>query len=133
MVVRNFRPFEKADLNDPQVRRDLANFMPDADFDDPETVKFIRQISIPFSLLDQVRSVGLEAFRHARNVRTPSIIVQGTEDDVVHPEKTRRLAGRLKSVAEYFEVTANHHLIRPEHNAFGRVEEIVLQFARQFQ
>ncbi len=133
MVVRDFKPFEKADLSDPRVRSDLANFMPDADFDDPETVGFIRGISLPISLLDQVRSVGLAAWRVAGKVRTPAVIVQGTDDEIVPPARTRRLARRLNSDLEYHEIPADHHLIRPQQNAFGRVEEIALDFARRFQ
>lgn len=132
LLVRQFRPFAKADFNDPQVQRDIRNFMPAADFADPATQQALRAFSVPVSLLEELRQVGRAAYQCAADITVPTLIVQGTQDEIVTPAQTQRLAQRLTASMQYIEVAANHHLIRLDNQGWPQLERQLVQFATQF-
>jgi len=130
LLLRQIRPFEKADFDDPELRRSILQFMPEADLDDEETRRFVRSISLPTRTLDELRKAGRAAFRNAPAVALPTLVVQGTRDEVVRPEHTRRLIERISGRVSYRELGAGHDLIRADHPAWPEVETCVLEFAR---
>jgi carboxylesterase len=130
-LVRQVSPFAKADLRDPLLRRQLSKFIPDADFEDPATIAFIRTIQLPFRTLDQLRELGLATYRTAPNLRLPTLVVQGEEDAIVSPGGTRRLIRRFATPPDYHEIGADHQLVEPEGKTWPQVEELVLTFARK--
>lgn len=133
VFMRHFRPFEKADFRDPRLRRDILKFMPDADLDDPETQTMIREISLPFGVLDQLRLLGRSAYHLAPRLELPIMVVQGREDDVVHPRKTQRLVSRFPEAIRYCEVSGDHQLIHPDHPAWAEVEALVVRFIDEYR
>src|SRR5690606_11774915 len=46
----------KLDFNDPHIRAELLNFVPDIDADDPETQRAVREYRLPLSILNEVRA-----------------------------------------------------------------------------
>ena len=130
-VVRHVSPFAKADLRDPKLQRQLAKFMPDADFEDPATIATIRAIRLPFRTLDQLRELGLATYRQAPALQLPTLVIQGKEDAVVSPAGTRRLIGRFASPPVYHELPADHQLLDPESTAWPEVERLLHDFARR--
>jgi pimeloyl-ACP methyl ester carboxylesterase len=76
-----------------------------------------------------VRIAGRRAYGQAAAVHVPLLIVQGTQDDVVKPAYTRRLARRFPHTPRYLEVNAGHDLIKPVHADWPTVEQAVLEFA----
>jgi pimeloyl-ACP methyl ester carboxylesterase len=59
----------------------------------------------------------------------PTLIIQGSRDEVVPPLRTKRLINGFVSRVEYHEVEAGHDLIDPQSGAWDQVKERVLEFA----
>ena len=110
LLLREFKPFARADLDDLRIRRDLRRSMPAADLDDPAVRMAVRQISFPSSVIDQIIRTGHTAWKIAPQLDLPLTVIQGSEDQIVSPAATRRLASRFLHHPTFFEVKADHQL-----------------------
>jgi pimeloyl-ACP methyl ester carboxylesterase len=134
-VVRRYRPYAKADLDDPAVREGITRKIGDVDLDDPEVRERLRRdVSVPVCSLDDVRRLGRHALRVApalRGVRT--LVVQGRRDPTVLPHTTDELVARLGEVPQAVWIEDADHLFvlagRPGHgvalSALARFSESV--------
>jgi carboxylesterase len=132
-IFPRVRPFAKIDLSDPQVRASVIKFMPGVDLEDADVQQQIRAFTVPTSLLDQLRDAGRAAYRLAAQVDVPTLVVQGTQDEVARPRHTRRLLRRLPGPVRAHEVTGGHDLLKPDQLAWFQVERTVLDFASEIR
>lgn len=118
------RPFRllKLDLDHPEVRSGIANFIPETDLSQPEVQSAIMDFRLPLSLFDQVRQVGLQGAEAAPKVTLPCLIIQGTQDALVKPSSTRQLIRRYGGEISYHEVDAEHNLIRANTPYWKQIE-----------
>jgi carboxylesterase len=126
---RQLKPFQKTDFSDPQVRRGISNFFSGLDLDDPNVQQSLRELTVPVSILEQVQKVGRRATGQARQVRIPTLTIQGTRDEVVDPAGSRKLLQRLGGPIHYMELVAGHDLLDPTRPAWSQVEHTILDFA----
>jgi carboxylesterase len=127
--LRHMRPFKKADFSDPQTRRGISNFFGGINLDDPEVQRSLRELTVPISLLEQLHQVGQSTSRLAGEVKTPTLVVQGTQDEVVDPTGTRKLLQRLAGPIHYAEVAGGHALLDPQQPTWAQVEHSIVEFA----
>jgi carboxylesterase len=109
-----WHPFEKADLDSPEVRENIRSFLPGVDLDDLETRRFLQEdVSVSTHTIDEVLRLGAEAGRLAREVHTPVLLLQGRDDPIVRRKATLDLADRLGSTQVVTdELPAAHDLIQ---------------------
>jgi carboxylesterase len=131
LLLREFKPFARVDLDDPVVQRDLRRSMPEADLNDPEIRESIRLISFPISVIDQVRSLGRETWRLAPHLSIPITVIQGSLDTIVPPSNTRRLVSRLGGNVSYLEIEADHQLIDPQKPAWAGLAKSLEELLRR--
>jgi len=129
LLLRTMKPFQRANFADPAFRANLAEFMPDADLDDPAVQAAIRELSLPVRVLGQVRRSGQLGYRFAGQVQAPVLIVQGRDDPLVKPAVTRRLAARLPHPPQIVEVAGGHDLVRGKTPDWGIVAGAMAEFA----
>lgn len=132
-LVRTVKPFRlfKPNFSNPDVRRGLASFLPNVDLDDPTVQSSLLDVSLPLSVLDEVRLVGEAAQLAAGSVRAPALIVQGANDRVVMPKTSRRLVYAFDPPARYLEVDGAHDLLDENGPAWLDVTKAVLAFAER--
>lgn len=128
LLFRSLKPFQRADFNNPKVRNGVRNFMPDVDLDDPAVQTELRQMTIPSSFLDGLRSIGQMAFQNAPHVATPGIVIQGRNDQVVGLDNTRQLVRRLGNGFQYHEIDGDHLLIDSGNAGFARLTQHLLAY-----
>ncbi len=133
LFLRQIRPFKDAKLNDPQVRRELLRVMPDADLSDPQTEVMLRQITLQTRTLGEIRRAGQLGYRAAPHVTAPTLVIQGTRDDVVAPALGRKLAEHISGLRDFVEVDADHQLTIVREGGWPKIEEAVREFARSFR
>jgi carboxylesterase len=126
--VREIRPFAKTDFTDPRTRRDLLKFIPDANLDDEPTREAVRQISLPFRVINELRILGRSAHRLAPQLTLPTLVLQGTEDRIVPSSGTRRLVRRMSDRVDYQEFPADHQLIDPVSPSWSLIENRIIEF-----
>lgn len=126
---RRVRPFHRADFSDPELRRNIAEFLGGLDVEDPEVQQALREVSVSTRVFEQVNRVGQTAYRLAADLRKPTLVIQGTEDEVVSFEETRELLSQLSNPLRYLEVAAGHHLLDPVQPAWPQVNRTILEFA----
>jgi carboxylesterase len=126
---RRIQPFRRADFSDPDLRRNIADFLGGVNVDDPEVQQSLRELTVSTRVFEQVNRVGQNAYRLAAELGKPTLVIQGTQDEVVSFEETRTLLSRLSSPIHYLEVTAGHNLLDPVLPAWSQVEYTVLEFA----
>ena len=131
--LRQVRPFQKADFADSQFRAGVARVMPDADLDDPDIQTAIRQLELPIDILGEVRQAGRLGYQALPQVKTPVVIMQGSEDIVAIPRFTRQMARRLPMLAGYVQMPGRHELIQGRSEAWPLIAALVQQFAHQLQ
>lgn len=125
LLLREFKPFARVDLDDPTVQKDLRRSLPEADFNNPATREAIRQLAFPISVIDQVRSAGREAWRFAPHLKLPITVIQGTQDSIVPAVTTRRLIDRFNGSVRYLEIPADHQLIDPQHSSWPELSTVL--------
>lgn len=128
-VIKPFRLF-RLDFSNPDVRQGLANFIPDLDLDDPDVQQAVREITIPSASLDELRLLGQAAGRAAPAIRVPTLVIQGTQDRVVWPQKTRQFLDQFTSPVRYREVVGAHDLLDATRPAWSAVTRAVVEFAQ---
>lgn len=128
--LRGVRPLRRADFTEPGLRESLTEFMPELDLDDAAVQKMLRDFRVPTRLFDNLLGVGKAARRAAAEARLPALVVQGLEDELVSPDRTRRLLTDLPGPITYHEVAAGHDLIRPESPGWGEVKRVVGEYGR---
>lgn len=113
-LFRTYRPFLRADFDDPWTREVVGRVLPDLDVDDLSwRERLRREAHIPLRAVDQVRRLGEAAWRDAHNIATPTLVVQGRLDQVISPARTRRFVSRLRNNVRLREVDGGHVLIWP--------------------
>lgn len=128
-----FRPFHRlgGDFNDPGFRQGMENFLPGLDLDDPAVQAGVRDFALPWALLDELRRVGKAAKQTAPRLHIPLLVVQGREDPVVPPARTRKLLTVYGGPVVYHETPAGHDLIDPSSVAWGQIVAAIHDFLRQ--
>ncbi|MDX2137492.1 MAG: alpha/beta fold hydrolase [Chloroflexota bacterium] len=129
-VVPKYKPFQmvKLDFNSPEVRKNIEQFMPGADLDNPQVRQQILSLELPTAALEQLRAVGQHAWDAAPQVMTPTLIIQATNDKTVPPAKTRALYERMRPGARFIEVSGEHNFIRYEPHALAMAAGAILEF-----
>lgn len=107
------RPFARLDLEAPEVRAGVSSFLAGIDLDDPAVRASLRDVRIPISIFDRLFALSDRVGRAAAGLDLPVVVVQGTADEVVRPERTRRLVARFRRQPEIVEVAAGHELVGP--------------------
>jgi carboxylesterase len=123
-----FQPFRKVDFSSAQLRRAVLGLFPDLDLDNPANQEILRGLRVPTRLVEQVRQVGQAAWRAAPQVVSPTLIVQGDQDETVRLAYTRKLRARIPGPVHYTEVSAGHALLDPEEGEWERVSGAVLDY-----
>jgi carboxylesterase len=130
-LVPRVKPFKimGAKMDDPRLRKEIEDFLPELALDDPQTQQAMREFVVPLSMFDELRKVGAAGYRSAPKVNCPALVVQGADDTTVRPEDTRRLTRRLAGPVTRLEVRAAHELVFASSPSFLQVREAVLEFA----
>lgn len=121
------------DFNDEETRKGIARFLPEADLDDPSVQRQLREFRLPITMLDQIRLAGARSYMAAPAVDTPTLIIQGKQDELVRPSLTRQLGQRIPGLRSVVEVDGSHDLLHPGRSAWSRLCQVVLDFAAQIQ
>jgi esterase/lipase len=131
-VFKGIRPFRlfKPNFSDPETRKGIHTFMPDADLDDPAVQQAVRDFRLPLEVFAQLQRAGQMGFAAAAALDPviPVLIIQGTDDDLVKPPMTQRLRQQLRNPVTYHEVAANHDLVKSTSPAITIVAGQVAQF-----
>jgi carboxylesterase len=129
--VPDLRPYEKADLSDPQIRAQLRTMLNGADLDDPQVQAAVRQqVSLPLRTLHEILRLGAGAAQQASLVDVPTLILQGVQDATVPPAGTRRLVPKLgRARMVYQELEGGHHVVDPAQEGYESLSQSVLSFA----
>lgn len=122
----------RLDFSDAETRKGIARFLPDADLDDPVVQREVREFRLPIAMFNEIRRAGLKAYSAAPHVSTPTLVIQGSRDELVAPELTRRFAQRIPGIRGVVEVEGAHDLLQPDRPAWGKVSESILDFAALF-
>jgi carboxylesterase len=115
-VLSDLRPYERADLDDPSLRRELTEKLGDVDFDDPATRDRVRkEVVVPTAAVDELRRAGRHAWHVApRLPARPTLVVQGLRDTTVTPPTTVSLLRRLPGSPRRLMLDgADHRVLRP--------------------
>jgi carboxylesterase len=130
-VIPQFKPFKllKVDFNNPEVRRSIRQFLPEADLDDPQVQAAVLSLSLPTNALDQLRRVGQAATRLAPALHTRALVIQAAADQTVRPAHTRSFVVRLPAGTSYAEVPGDHNFIRDTPESLAVAVEHILTFA----
>jgi carboxylesterase len=133
-LVPRVKPFKmmKTELDDPRLRNEIQDFLPELDLEDPKTQQAIREFVVPVGMFDELRKVGAAGHRSAPEVACPVLIIQGMHDVTVHPKDTRKLTARFTGPVTRLEVQAEHELPFAASPSFPQVREAILEFACHF-
>jgi carboxylesterase len=127
-VIREFRPFSAADFANPDVRQIFSAVAPGADLDDPAVRRELaNSATIPTVALEQLRRVGSAAIAAAPRLSSPALILQGMQDTTTLPEHSRTLATRAG--AELLEFPGDHMIVEPDKPSWPVVRDAVVRFA----
>jgi carboxylesterase len=126
---RRVKPLSILRISDRRIRPLLERVFQEVDLDDPDVQKKLRSLTFPFSVLDELRGLGEEAYRLSTQVDAPTLVIQGVRDDLVPASRTRRLIKRLSRLRGYHEVDNDHEIIAPNHPSWSGIKRTVLNFA----
>ena len=134
-VVRPFlprlvRPLRGMNLDQPQIRRGVAEALPELDLDDPAVRRLARDLKVPVAMVDQVRRAGRWGRQCAERVGGPLLVIQGVEDEVALVQHTRRLVRRFPSPPRYVEIHAGHELLDPDGPSWEQAAAEIRSFIR---
>jgi esterase/lipase len=130
MLPVSVHPFHRISMNAPKLREEFHQYLPEMDLENPDHTGELIHLEIPLYILDQIREVGRQALKAASHVNMPTLLIQGTSDSVIRPERTRKLEKELGGPVTYTQVSGPHSLTMPHNPAFDRVLDEIGAFAR---
>jgi len=130
LVFRRLKPLNQVDFSKAEFRNSVGRMFGAIDIDDPSVQKALRNISVPLKTIQEVRKLGKRVLQQAAHVAIPTIVLQGLEDPIVPPQRTKRLISRLTNVVEYREIQAAHDLIDSDGPAGLEVKDCVVNFVQ---
>lgn len=125
--VRIFR-LVGIDFEDPETRAGIRQFMPDADLDDPQTREQIRDFPLPVAMFNQVRITGNRARAAAPYLKSPALVFQGLQDEIVKPATTQYLLSNYAGPVQYHEVPGSHDLLDTSSPAWSTIRSRITSF-----
>lgn len=129
----SIKPLNSARVQYSVMTEELFQYLPEIDPTDPDQQAELRRIEIPLYILDQLREVGREALAAAPQVRTPTLIIQGTQDPLIRPASTGRLAKALPAPFRREVVDGPHSLTMPHNPALSEVLDLVVGFGDEIK
>ena len=127
----SIQPLRHIPINSPVLDRQFLQYLPEIDLEKPEHADEIKHVKFPLYVLDQVREVGREGLAAAPKIHTPTLLIQGTGDKIVQPERTAKLQNKLGGPVIFETVEGSHGLTMPQHPGFTQVAAKTRAFARQ--
>jgi len=130
-VIREFNLLGAVDFGNPTVRQWFKAALPDVDIDDPENQRKLRdETGIASGTIDELRRFGTIAWREARQVTAPVVVIQGHQDIVVNPRHTRRLCDRFPTLQAYHEIPGDHLLPMDAMPSWPRLRSLIVEEVR---
>lgn len=129
-IMPTIKPFRlvSLDFSDPATRAGIHNFMPGIDLDDPSVQHEVRNAALPLRIFAQIRTAGIRAEQCSHQVKCPTMIIQGNQDQLAHPDLTRSLISRFQIPVELIELTAGHDLLSAQKTIRPEVETPIRSF-----
>ncbi len=109
----------------------LHKYMPWIDLDDPAGRKELRRFRLDLGGFDEIRRLGLGAWRAAAHLHAPILAIQGRADWLAHRTMTRSLLSRYAGPIHYREIDGGHELIDSSRPTWRWVRSLVLAFGHR--
>ncbi len=132
MMPVSVHPFHRLPMDSPKLKTEFHQYLPEIDLENPEHTKELVHLEIPLYILDQIREVGRKALKAAPQVDMPTLLIQGTSDSVIRPERTRKLEKELSGAVTFAQVSGPHSLTMPHNPAFEQVLDEISAFSSTF-
>ncbi len=128
--IKKIAPFKlmPVDFDNAETRNNIAQFLPEADLDDPDVQAQIKNVVLPTGMLRQVLRVARLGRRCAQHIQCPTLIMQGRQDELVPPKRTRKFVARFQTRVTYIELDDGHELISTGSAAHHQAVEHCLKF-----
>lgn len=129
-LLPSFHPFKlfKPDFTDAKTQEAIRKFLPDVDLSDPKIQKDILNFAIPMRIIDQIRSAGMKAHQASVYVTCSTLVIQGTNDNLVQPHLTRELISKFRGFVQYIELNGDHELHQPDAPFWKDLESAIQRF-----
>jgi carboxylesterase len=124
------RPLRDELIDRPQVRKGLAQLLPQLDMDDPETRRQICELEVPVAMIDELRRAARWARRAASRLSAPLLVLQGRADRVTPARTARQFVEGLCGRPHYREVEGGHELFDPDEPSWPRVAAEIREWTR---
>ena len=95
----------------------------------PEILHGMKDVQIPLVFLEQFVALSRRAKASAPLLEMPVLVIQGSQDRVVRPRLSRKMAGWIGPRARYLEIPGEHHIVMPDSPACARVCQEIAAFA----
>ncbi|HEX8969599.1 MAG TPA: alpha/beta fold hydrolase [Chloroflexota bacterium] len=116
-------------LDNPELRHFFARAAPELDLDHPEVrAELRRRVRVRTTTIAQLWQLAIGSGAAAREVRVPTLILQGKADRVVRPHDTRELARRFGGPTQLHELEGGHLLLDSGASAWSVVRDLIVGF-----
>jgi len=119
------------DYSNPEVRKGMIKLMPKVDLDDPAVQAGIHNLPVPTSIIEEIRQLGRRTWQLTPQVKTKTLILQGSQDKIVKPHHTRQLVNRIQANKQYYEVNTGHDIPDSTNPAWSEVVREILLFSQE--
>jgi carboxylesterase len=134
-IIPTIKPFRlvSLDFSDPATRAGIHNFMPGIDLDDPSIQQQVRDAALPLRIFAQIRTAGIRAEQCTHQLKCPTMIIQGSQDRLAHPDLTRALIARFQIPVDFIELSAGHDLLNTTDTLRPEIETPIRSFLARIQ
>ncbi len=111
--IKSIAPFKRfpIDFADSDAREKIGQLFPLADLDDPDTQAELSALRIPTSIPHEIFRTARISRRAAKRLAVPTLVLQGAQDALVLPSRTRKLVARLAARTTYIELPDGHEML----------------------
>jgi carboxylesterase len=142
----SFQPFARANFASASFRRVTTHMLPDIELGDPDVQQALREMRVRAQFVEDIRTLGRRAYDQAPRLGAlPVLVVQGVDDRVVRPARTRALVARLPGAPpsasfgdadrmrtpRYVETPGGHHFLHASDPAWPAPARALGAFAAE--
>lgn len=113
-IIRSVRPYGSVDWSDARIHTWFRAVRPTIQTREVVNQDVLTRDAVyDTRMLDEMRRLLVEVRRRAPDIAVPTVVIQGTDDEIVRPKDTHRLAARLGGPVSLHDVPGDHYLPLP--------------------
>jgi len=125
------QPFGKANFSRPEVLQGLKKVLPDLNIDDGDSMRAIRQFTVPVTAIDEIKTCFDMAMDRSSSVKKPVLVIWPEKDKDIDIETTELTINSFSGNVKQERFNTGHDMILEKNPEWKKIKKVLLNFIQK--